>query len=159
MLPFVFSDNNAGNNARSKKWRDISGGDVKIFLAHLIVMGLVRKTSIESYWNKSYAVKTPFFGEYMSRNTFQNILSNLQVVDGDLDVPRNHPDHDPLFKVRPFLDMMERTFRRSFKPGRDLSFDEGCMPFRGRVRFKCYNPSKPAKFHLKLFVVTEARSG
>ena len=95
----------------------------------------------------------------MSRNTFQSILSNLQVVDNLLDVARNRPGHDPLFKVRPFIDMMERTFRQSYKPGRDLSFDEGCMPFRGRVRFKCYNPSKPAKFHLKLFVVTDAKSG
>lgn len=159
ILSFVFSDPNTRNHARSKKWKDISGGDVRIFLAHLIVMGLVRKTSIESYWNNSTTVKTPFFGDYMSRNTFQSILSNLQVVDSQLDVPRNSPGHDPLFKVRPMLDMMERTFRRSFKPGRNLSFDEGCMPFRGRVRFKCYNPSKPAKFHLKLFVVTDARSG
>ena len=26
-------------------------GGIKIFLAQLIAMGLVRKTSIESYWN------------------------------------------------------------------------------------------------------------
>ena len=122
-------------------------------------MGLVRKSSIESYWNNSDIVATPFFGQYMSRNTFQNILSNFQVVDNKDDIPRNRPGHDPLFKVRPFLDMMERTFKQSFKPGRDLSFDEGCVPFKGKVRFRCYNPAKPAKFHIKLFSVNDAKTG
>ena len=49
----------------------------------------------------------PFFGMYMGRNTFQAILSNLQVSDKSLDLPRNNILHDPLFKVRPMMDMMD----------------------------------------------------
>ena len=33
------------------------------------------------------------------------------------------------------------------------------MPFHGRVQFRCYNPSKPVKYHIKLFEVNEARTG
>ena len=38
------------------------------------------------------------------------------------------------------------------------------MPFCGRVKFRCYNPSKPVKFevnylNLKLFEVNDARTG
>ena len=122
-------------------------------------MGLIRKTSIESYWNHGEIVRAPYFGTYMSQNNFQNILSNFHIVDNSLDVPKNRPGHDPLFCVRPMIEMMERTFWWSYKPGRDLSFDEGCMPFHGRVKFRCYNPSKPVKYHIKLFEVNDARTG
>jgi hypothetical protein len=40
-----------------------------------------------------------------------------------------------------------------------LSLDEGCCPWKGRLRFRCYNPNKPAKFHIKLFQIAEAKSG
>ena len=95
----------------------------------------------------------------MGRNTFQSILSNFQVLNKDFDLPRNHPNHDPLFKVRPMIDMMDMTFLQAYKCGRDLSFDEGCYPYKGHVHFCCYNPSKPSKWHLKLFEVSDARTG
>ena len=87
----------------------------------------------------------------MGQNTFQSIMSNLQVSDSTLDLTNNHPLHDKLFKVRPFLDMMDKNFKQSYKCGRDLSFDEGCCPFKGRLKFKCYNPRKPNKWHIKIF--------
>ena len=142
-----------------KTWKDVSKGDIKIFLAQLIAMELVKKTSIESYWNHGEIVRTPYFGTYMSQNNFQNILSNFHIVDNSLDVLKNRPGHDPLFCVRPMIGMIERTFQWSYKPGRDLSFNEGCMPFCGRVKFRGYNPSKPTKYHIKLFEVNDARTG
>ena len=88
----------------------MSKGDIKIFLAQLIAMGLVRKTLMQPYWNHGEIVRTPYFGTYMSQNNFQNILSNFHIVDNSLDVPKNRPGHDPLFHVRPMIEMMERTF-------------------------------------------------
>ena len=140
-------------------WRDVGEGDVKIFLTHLIAMGLMRKGNLEKYWDHGETVKAPFFGTYMGRNTFQSILSNFQVSNKDFDLPRNHPNHDPLFKVRPMIDMMDRTFLQAYKCGRDLSFDVGCCPYKGHVHFRCYNPSKYSKWHLKLFEVSDTRTG
>ena len=39
-----------------------------------------------------------------------------------------------------------------------MSFDEGCCPFKGRPKFKCYNSSKPNKWHIKIFEVSDART-
>ena len=72
-------------------------------------------------------MKTGFLGTYIRRNTFQTILSNFQVSDGTLDLPRNDRRYDPLFKVQPFIDMIERSFLRCYNCGRDLNFDEGSM--------------------------------
>ena len=95
----------------------------------------------------------------MGRNTFQSTLSNLQVSDSTLDLPHNHRMHDSLYKVHPMLDMMDTNFVQSYKCGRDLSFDEGYCPYKGRVFFCYYNPAKPAKWHLKLFEVSDTRTG
>lgn len=159
LFSFIFSEDNISPSSRLNSWKDVGTGDIKIFLAHLIAMGLVKKNCIERYWDHGETVKTPFFGTYMSRNTFQGILSNFQVVNNEYDLPKNNPLHDPLFKVRPFMEMIKRKFQMSYRAGRDLSFDEGCCPFKGRVPFRCYNPSKPAKFHMKLFEVTDAKTG
>ena len=87
----------------------------------------------------------------MGRNTFQAILSNLQVLDSTLDLPHNHRMHDPLYKVHPMLDMMDRNFVQSYKCGRDLSFDEGCCPYKGRVIFSLLQPCKACKMALETF--------
>ena len=156
MIVFLFSED-LGHKSRLHGLRDVAEGDIKIFLAHLIPMGLVCKGSMLKYWDHGETVKTTFFGTYMGRNTFQSILSNLQVSHSTLDLPRNHPLHDKLFKVRSFLDMMDKNFKQSHKCGRDLSF--GCCPFKGKLKFKCYNPSKPNKWHIKIFEVSYARTG
>ena len=101
-----------GDNSRLHSWRDVGEGNIKIFLANLIAMGLVRKGSMPKYWDHGETVKTSFFGAYMGHNIFQSIMSNLQVSDSSLDLPHNDPHHDPLFKVCPFMDMLQKNFKR-----------------------------------------------
>lgn len=103
--------------------------------------------------------ETPFFGRYMSKNIFQLLLSNLHIANDDLNPRRGQPGHDPLHKIRPFISMCEKNFGNVYRPQRELSFDEGCCAWKGRLTFKCYNPSKPNKFHIKLFQICEADSG
>jgi hypothetical protein len=144
--------------ARLNDWKPITLGELKVFVAHLIIMGLVRKPDIEMYWSGSSFTRTPFFGVYMSRDRFQNILANLHVNDDTNNPPYPEPGHDALAKVRNFVTMMQENFSHVYKPKRDISIDEGSMPWKGRLRFRQYNPSKPARFHVKLFQVCEATS-
>ena len=53
------------------------------------------------------------------------------------------------------VDMMQRNFHTKYRPGKELSLDESTCPFKGRVHFKCYNPKKTNRFHIKLFMVSE----
>ena len=55
--------------------------------------------------------------------------------------------------------MMQRNFHTKYRPGKELSLDESTCPFKGRVHFKCYNPKKPNRFHIKLFMVSEPSTG
>lgn len=52
--------------SRLNDWKTVSEGDIKVFFAHLIIMGVVKKPVLESYWKKSGVCRTPFFGKFMS---------------------------------------------------------------------------------------------
>ena len=96
---------------------------MKVFAAHLIVMGVLKKNSLEQYWSRHSILNMPFFGHYMSRNCFQNILLNLHVSDPDeTNPPKGEADHDPLFLVRPMVDMMQRNFHTEYRTGKELSY-------------------------------------
>ena len=158
--PFeVVENENVPQHRRLMNWTTPSENEIKLLFGHLIIMGVVRKPTLEQYWSKDFLVTTPFFGKYMSRNRFQSLFWNLQVTDSTNNPAYGQPGHDPLCKVRPFLDMINRTFIQNYSPERDLSYDEGCCPFRGRLRFRVYNQSKPHKFHIKTFQVSEGRTG
>ena len=146
--------------ARLNKWEDTSPDEMKVFVAHLIVMGILKKNSLEQYWSRDSILNMPFFGHYMSRNHFQNILWNLHISNPDETNPqKEEANHDPLFWVRPMVDMMQRNFCTKYRPGKELSLDESMCPFKGRVHFKCYNPKKPNRFYIKLFMVSEPSTG
>ena len=104
---------------------------MKVFVAHLIVMGILKKNSLEQYWSRDSILNTPLFGHYMSRNCFLNILWNLHVSNPDeTNPPKGKADHDPLFLVRPMVDMMQRNFHTMYRSGKELSLDESMCPFR-----------------------------
>ena len=58
-----------------------------------------------------------------------------------------------------FLVETSHLFRYYCKSHRDLTLDEFTMPFRGRHRARCYNPSKPERYHLKGYSLNEAKTG
>ena len=138
---------------------DTTPSDIKLFIAHILLMGLMKKPDLEKYWNTKSKTNIPFFGQYMSRNRFQSVLWNFHVNDDSQNPARGRPGHDALCKIRPFVNMLERNFMYAYKPSKALSFDEACCPFKGRLRFRVYNPMKPNRFHIKLFQVSEANSG
>ena len=95
----------------------------------------------------------------MSRNKFQSILWNLHVADDSQNPQHGTPGHDTLAKLQPFIDMVENNFDHVYHPQQNVSIDEACCPFKGRLRFRVYNPAKPNQFHIKLFQLSESSSG
>lgn len=88
----------------------------------------------------------------MTKDRFLLILSNFHLIDNE-----TNNQSDDLYKIRPFLRMVHLNFQK-YEPERDLSSDEGTCPFKGRGRFRVYNPMKPNKFRIKLYNLCEAIS-
>ena len=54
---------------------------------------------------------------------------------------------------------VQKEFSLKYRPGKCLSFNQGCCGFRGRVNFLTYNKDKPQKWAIKLFEVADAKNG
>ena len=73
---------------------------------------------------------------------FQLILRYIHCNDNSTAIPRGEPGFDRLHKVRPVLDLINRTFPHSYRPGRDISVDESIVGHKGRDSLVQYMPNK-----------------
>ncbi|XP_071123227.1 piggyBac transposable element-derived protein 4-like [Mytilus edulis] len=132
--------------ARMKSWRRLTENELKYFLA----IGLIRKSSIEEYWNSSLPSQAShWFKKVMSRNRFQDILKFLYVSDYSRNVPRQHPAYDPASRFRPLLSFMNKQFCRFIVPKKEVYVDETLMATKGHNVMKQDIPSTSTKFGIK----------
>ena len=98
--------------------------------------------------------RTPQFGETMTRNRFQLLMRFLH-FNNTRDINAN----DPMYRVRPVLDYLVHKFNTLFVPGKNISIDEGMLLWRGRLAFRVYNPLKPIKYGIKLYLLCDSKTG
>ena len=72
---------------------------------------------------------------------------------------RGEPGHDPLFKLRPFLQPLIANFQRCYTLAKEISVDETMIGFKGRLIFIQYMPKKPTKWGLKAYVLADSTTG
>ena len=144
-------------NLWDKKSHDVS--ELRKFLSLVIVMGIIHFPSIEDYWVTSWPFSTNTFSDILKRDRFTLILRFFHLNDNTKYVPKGQPGHDPLFKIRPFMDKLIANFQCKYIPGRELSLDESMIGFKGRLGFVQYMPKKPTKWGLKAFVLADGESG
>ena len=94
-------------------------------MAHLIVMGLIRKPIVTKYWSQNPIISTPFFGKFMGRINFEHILSHIHLSDNTL------ASTDPLVKLKPFIDMCDRNFLHVYKSNKNITVDEASCKWKG----------------------------
>jgi hypothetical protein len=88
-----------------KNWVPTDRSEMRAFIGVMMAMGLLKKPTIESYWNKggSFLLYSPSFSQVFSRNRFQNILRFLHCNDNTQAAPRGSPEYDPGYKIRPII--------------------------------------------------------
>ena len=90
----------------------------------------------------------------MSRDRFKFIGSNLHFVDN------TKCTSDRFFKVQPLIDVFNATFTSAMELGTHISFDEATIKATGkRVPGKMFNPMKPHKWGIKLFMTCCGETG
>ncbi|CAG2240579.1 VLDLR [Mytilus edulis] len=128
---------NPTRHARSNEWSPVRYAEMRAFIGLVLAMGIVKKSSIESYWEASGISETPNFRDVMSRNRFQAILRYLHCNDNTTAVPRGQPGYDPLHKINPvvefFNEVFELNYRKTCSSG-EFTCDSGqCI----HINWKC----------------------
>ncbi|XP_048514356.1 piggyBac transposable element-derived protein 4-like [Athalia rosae] len=139
----------------SRKFFNVTPVELKKWFGLVILMGIIKKPKIDDYWSTNPLLETPIFGKTMSRNRFRQMLTFLHFCDNS-----NIPDNaDRLFKVQGVIDYFTKKFEENFNLGQNISIDEGMIPWRGRLSFKVYNPSKITKYGILIRMLCDSMTG
>ena len=95
----------------------------------------------------------------MSRDQFSLVLRFLHLNDSSKYKKKGEPGHDPLFKLRPFINPLFYNFQSHYTLSREVSVDESMIAFKGRLSFIQYMPKKPTKWAMKAYVLADAHTG
>jgi len=91
----------------------------------------------------------------MSRQGFQDVLRVVRFDDAEY--RRQHRSDDKLEPIREYFDLWVNTLRDGNVPGSMLTVDE-LVTFRGRCPFKQYIPSKPGRYGIKFWILSDSKS-
>ena len=92
----------------------------------------------------------------MSRNEFEDILAFLHCCNNSEYATRGQPAYNPKKKLGFTYQKLVENFCNIWLPRKNIAVDEGTVPFKGRIHFKCYNPNKPDKYGIKTFKVCDS---
>lgn len=140
--------------SRLNKWVDISNTDLKAFLGVVLNMGLIPLSNIESYFSTKWTQRIPFFSDVFTKDSFLNFFWNIHFNHSEGRQPRKKG-----FLIRPIVDHMKTMCQLFYSPSDFVAVDESTISFKGRVSFRVYNPQKPVKFGMKLFVLSDCENG
>ena len=138
-----------GNHkVHSLRWTEVVSDDMYIFLALVLLMGIVRMPSRHMYWEHGPTFGGPaiFTGGVMSRNGFNSIMKFLRFSPAQ-EVDKRRPKT----RIQPFLDMLKVRFERAIDPGPNIGIDESLILWKGRLMFKQFIRTKRARFGIKIF--------
>ena len=116
-------------------------------------MSLNDKPQIFDFFSKSWSVYMPFFSQIFSRSRFLQIHWMLHVS------PVQTGRQIRASKVQNLISYVQDKCLELFIPGRDIAVDESTIGFKGRLAFKMYNPQKPTKWGLRMYVLADCTSG
>ncbi|GFU15916.1 piggyBac transposable element-derived protein 4 [Trichonephila clavipes] len=145
-------------HSRSKKWEPTSKEEMHVFIALIILQGIVKKPTNEQYWSKRHSISTPFFSKVMSYRRFNLIYRFLHFSDNETFVTETH-ECPKLSKIWPVLKYLTIRFKEVVTPDRDVTIDESLMLFKGRLGWKQYMPLKRSRFGIKSYMLCESKSG
>ncbi|KAL6470510.1 hypothetical protein MHYP_G00216290 [Metynnis hypsauchen] len=127
----------------------VTSEEMHIFLGINMVMGYIRYPRARMYWSSEDGLRLGIIADAMSVNRYEQILSYLHFVDNYTYQPANL---DRLFKVRPVLSTLQKTFLAAADPEEFQSIDEQIIPFKGQLSIKQYIPKKPKPWGVKVWV-------
>jgi hypothetical protein len=146
--------NTEGRRILGLNWNTVTQQEMDAFFGLLLLAGVYHShnASIDELWHKSDG--RPIFSQSMSRNRFKEIRRFIRFDDkSDREERRKNDKFAPL---RDIFTLVVSKFKSAYHAGENVTVDEQLVTFRGRCAFKVYIPSKPGRYGVKQWALTDS---
>lgn len=126
----------------------LSSDEMYCFLGVLILSGYVPLPRRRMFWELSDDSHNVLVANSIRRNRFEEIMRFFHVVDNDNLIP-----NDRMAKVNPLLKALNELFLLYAPLEKNLSVDEGMIPYFGRHGCKQHIHGKPIRFGFKAWII------
>ena len=151
-------DGRLKKRSRMKEWKETDADEIKLYLAMLLLQGIVRKPKETLYFSKKSSLNTPFFRRIFSCDRFLLLSKFLHFTNND-DTEDVSSVSQKLVKLWPVLQHIKNKFSSVYVPEEHVSIDESLMLWKGRLSWKQYIPSKRARYGIKSYEICESSTG
>ena len=122
--------------------------EIEQFLGAIIIMGILKLPRYRMYWSPK--TRIPVIADAMGVTRFEKLKRFFHCNDNAKMVPRENPNFDKLFKVRPVLNSVLNKCRKLPQEEKH-SVDEQIIPTKCRSGMRQYLPKKPNKWGIKVW--------
>ena len=142
-----------------QKFVPVTTEEIQAYFGFMLLMGINKLPCLYDYWKKDTTYFAPIT-ERIPRRRFLEIARFLHFVDNSVyTIPRTDPQYDRIWKIRPVIDVLSKTFLETYTPHSVNSIDEAMIPFKGRSALKQYLPMKPIKRGIKVWTRADSING
>jgi Transposase IS4 len=113
-------------------------------------MGIHPLPHYSNYWSSDDKLRVDAVSSVMSKSRYEKLSQYFHLNNSSRQERKGHDDYDPLYKVRPIMNLIERNIAELFLPGKNISIDEAMIGFNGRLSFKQYIKGKPNPWGIKV---------
>nr|XP_006812366.1 PREDICTED: piggyBac transposable element-derived protein 4-like [Saccoglossus kowalevskii] len=142
-----------------RHWYEMDRDEMSAYFGVIILMRIHPLPEVPDYWSSDDRLQVPGVAKVMPRNRFIKNSQYLHLSDFVSEPNRTDPNRDRLYKVRPIIDLVRKTFPEHFYPFKEISVDEAMCKFKGRSHMIQYMPGKPVKWGFKIWSVACPRTG
>ena len=140
----VEATNLYGRGKFGERWVPTTLEEIKRIFAAVIFMGIFQTKNIQNYFSRDG--KTEFMSKlFPSRDRFLSVYRCFYINRGGRNV------RDPLWHVRPLINLLSEKFPMYYTPSHVLTLDEALVPCKARSTLKQYIKSKPHKWGYKIW--------
>lgn len=125
--------------------------ELLVVLGGILLSGYSKLPHRRMYWNVDDDV--PSLLRYaIRRNRYEDIIRHLHLNDNN-----KVDDRDRMFKLRPFMSMLQARFRELNTLDENLSIDESMIPYYGKHKAKQFIRGKPIRFGFKNWALCSSK--
>jgi hypothetical protein len=138
-------------------WKPVTVGEIYIVVGLFMLMGIIQKPTLKSYFTTKRVISTPGFRDIMTRERSEIICKFLDFSDNES--VSNFHGLEKLLKNFPVILHLNNKFQELYLPNKDISIDESPTLWKGHLSFKQYLPLKAAKFGIKTYELCDSTTG